>query len=206
MAGTEGGARKPRRGLLSYALWGVALIGVAAVLYVIASASFKPKDATGLHELARGEMAKLVIPPEPQPAPASPFVDADGKTVRIGDFKGQVVVVNLWATWCPPCVKEMPTLAAMSAAYTGKIVVLAVSQDSPDARAAAVKFIAEHPPLKFYQDPASKMAFAFKPGVEGLPTTLIYGPDGVERARLSGGADWNGRDARAVFDALLSGG
>jgi thiol-disulfide isomerase/thioredoxin len=192
--------------LLKYALWGVALIGVAAVLYVIASASFKPKDANSLQSLAHGEMAKLRFPAEPSPPPSTPFTDGAGKSVHIGDFKGQIVVVNLWATWCAPCIKEMPTLAQMAAAYTGKIVVLPISMDSPKDRAQAQQFIAQRPPLAFYQDPKTAIPFAFKPGVEGFPTTIIYGRDGLERARLAGGADWNGPDARAVFDALLSGG
>jgi hypothetical protein len=74
-----------------------------------------------------------------------------------------------------------------------------VLRDREKARA----FIAEHPPLDFYQDPKYALAFALDPPAEGFPTTVIYDAKGHERARLSGGADWSGPDAHAVIDALL---
>ncbi|HEX6867139.1 MAG TPA: redoxin family protein, partial [Caulobacteraceae bacterium] len=93
---------KERPGLLKWALIVAVLIGAAAVLYVIGAASFKPKQAADLTEFRRASLSKLVIPPQPGPAPDVPFLDANGQAVRIADFKGQVVVMNLWATWCPP--------------------------------------------------------------------------------------------------------
>ena len=112
------GAR-PRRGLLNWALWGAALIGVAAVLYIIVQASIKPQQPGGLSSLARGEMGKLVVPAEAAPAPVDTFYDQAGKPLRIADFRGKVLVLNLWATWCAPCVQEMPTLAKLAGAYAG---------------------------------------------------------------------------------------
>ena len=198
-------AAKPRGGVLTWALWGAALLGVAAVVYIMAQASFKPGGSGGLKDVARGEMAKLAIPIEATAAPANTFYAADGKPVRIADFKGKVAVVNLWATWCAPCVLEMPTLARLQAAYAGKPVeVVAVSIDSPGSADKARAFIAKHAPLKFYSDPGMKLPFAFTPPAAGMPTTVIYGPDGVERGRISGEADWSGRDARAVIDRVLA--
>ncbi|MDB5440491.1 MAG: TlpA family protein disulfide reductase [Caulobacteraceae bacterium] len=196
----------PRVGVLKWALWGAAILGVAAVVYIMAQASFKPSQGDGgLKAVAKGEMAKLSLPAEAGPAPATSFHDLDGKPVRVADFKGKVVVLNLWATWCAPCVAEMPTLAKLQAAYVGKPVeVVAVSIDSASALDKAKQFIAQNAPLKFYNDPNMKMPFAMKPQVAGMPTTIIYGPDGIERGRISGGADWAGPDARAVIDHVLA--
>jgi len=202
---SESPAAKPRGGVLKWALWGAALIGVAAVLYIIVQASIKPQQQGDLSGVARGQMKKLAIPAETTSAPANVFYDADGRAIRAGDFKGKVLVLNLWATWCAPCVTEMPTLAKLAANYAGKpVAVVAVSVDTPTDADKAKAFIAQHPPLAFYGDPAMKLPFALKPQASGMPTTIIYGEDGLERARLSGGADWSGADARAVIDQVLA--
>ncbi|MDO8322762.1 MAG: redoxin family protein [Phenylobacterium sp.] len=196
---------KPKSGLLKGALWGVALLGVAAVVYIMAQASINPRQTTSLKSLAKGEMAKLIFPAEAGPAPATSFQDADGKPVRLADFKGKVVVVNLWATWCGPCVIEMPTLAKLAAAYEGQpVAVVVVSVDGERDADKARMFIAKHAPLVFYRDPKLKLPYDFKPAAVGMPTTVIFGKDGVERARLAGGADWAGTDARAVIDKVLA--
>jgi len=196
---------RPGGGILKWALWSVALFGVAAVLYIIAQASFKPQQSGDLSGVARGEMRKLVIPADVTAAPANTFVDAAGQPHRVADFKGKVVVMNLWATWCAPCVAEMPTLAKLAAEYADKpVVVIPVSVDTPAQTDKARLFIGQHAPLAFYSDPEMKLPFALKPAAQGMPTTVIYGADGLERGRVSGGADWSGADARAVIDRLLA--
>ena len=198
-------AANPRAGLLKWALWGVAALGVAAVVYIMVQASTNPEQRSPLKPLARGEMAKLVTPLEATAAPANTFYDAKGQPVRLADFRGKVVVLNLWATWCGPCVVEMPTLAKLQASYAGQPVLVApVSIDRPEDQAKAREFIAKHAPLPYYADPNFKLPFAFKPPATGMPTTVIFGRDGVERARLSGGADWSGPDAKAVIDKVLA--
>jgi thiol-disulfide isomerase/thioredoxin len=197
-------AGKPKGDLLKWALWGVALIGVAAVLYIIVQAMTKPGGKTNLSSLARGEMEKLSVLGS-NPAPITPVLDADGKTVRVADYAGKVVVVNLWATWCAPCKIEMPTLAKLAAAYPdGEVVVMPISIDGDRDEAEARAFIAKHPPLKFYRDPKLAYPYALSPPTSGMPTTVIFGRDGVERARLAGEADWGGEDARRVVDAVLA--
>lgn len=195
---------KPRRGLLHWALWGAALLGVAAVLYIIAQASSKPGQTGGLASLAKGEMAKLVVPEEATAAPSVAFTGPNDQPAKLADFKGKVVVMNVWATWCAPCVIEMPTLAKLQAAYAGKPVeVVAISIDKPADLAKAKAFIGKHAPLKFYNDQTMRLPFALKPVAAGMPTTVIYGPDGMERARVAGDADWSGEDARRVIDRVL---
>lgn len=195
---------KKKPDLLRWAIVCFALIGVAAVLYVIASASFKPKESTDLRDLRRGELAKLEVPAQPRPAPAVGFTDAAGKPLTVADFKGQVVVMNLWATWCGPCKVEMPTLAALQATYqTQPVAVLAVSVDRDEDLNLATDFIARNPPLKLYRDPGYKLAFGLEPKAAGFPTTIVYDRQGRERARLAGDADWNSKEARALVERLL---
>ncbi|HEX4179882.1 MAG TPA: TlpA disulfide reductase family protein [Caulobacteraceae bacterium] len=187
----------------SFALWAGALVAAAVVLYIIV-AVVKPGGGAGLQGLAHGEMAKLSTAQKGAPEPATSFLDPQGREVHLADLKAPVLVVNLWATWCAPCVREMPTLAKLQAAYNGRIVVAPISVDKDELRDRARAFIADHAPLVFYQDPKLALPFALTPPAEGFPTTILYGRDGKERARLSGPADWNGPEARAVIDALLA--
>ena len=189
------------------ALQVLAVIGLGAAIYVIAQACSKPSSQGGdLKSLARGDMAKLTVPAEAGPAPATSFVGPDGQPVRLADFKGKVVVLNLWATWCAPCVIEMPTLARLAESYAGQPVeVVAVSIDKPEATDKAKAFIAGQQHLKFYQDPKMSLPFDIRPPAPGMPTTVIYGKDGVEKARVSGEADWSTKDAKAVIDQILAG-
>lgn len=207
MSEKSGGEAKgePKAIPLKWALRGVAVLGVAGIVYIIAQASINPQRETNLKSLATGEMAKFVTPVEAAPAPVTSFQDPAGAPKRIADFKGKVTVVNLWATWCGPCVIEMPTLAKLAAEYQGKPVeVVAISVDRPDDAGKARAFIAKHAPLAFYHDPKMALPFAFKPTASGMPTTIIYGADGVERGRLAGGADWGGKDAKALIDKVLA--
>jgi thiol-disulfide isomerase/thioredoxin len=182
----------------------LAIVGVAAVLYVIGSSLFKPKGVTDLTDLARGPLQKLVVAKAPVPGPTLGFTDAAGKPVTLADFKGQVVVLNLWATWCGPCKEEMPTLARLQASYaTQPVKVLALSVDRERDFALADRMIGALPPLTLYRDPGYKFAFGMTPRAEGFPTTVFYDRKGNERARLSGGADWASPEAKTLIERLL---
>ncbi|WP_397420614.1 TlpA family protein disulfide reductase [Phenylobacterium sp.] len=199
---------KPRSGVLTGALWGAAIVGVAGVLYIMVQSSTKApsRESTGesASTLQTSFTSKVQLPAEPRPAPDYTFYDSAGKAARIADFKGKVVVMNIWATWCAPCVAEMPTLAKLKAAYAGKEVeVVVVSIDSETSAAKARLFIARHEPLAFYHD--REMKLPFKINAAGAPTTVIYGRDGLEKARVAGEADWSGADARALVDEALAG-
>ncbi|HZZ88145.1 MAG TPA: TlpA disulfide reductase family protein [Caulobacteraceae bacterium] len=176
---------------------------MAAALYVIPGCTAKPGG--DLNGLATGAMRKLVVDAHPAPAPNTPFVDAAGKAHTLAEFRGKAVVLNLWATWCAPCVEEMPTLAKLSATSAGQpVAVIPVSVDRDEDRANAQAFIAKHGPLPFYQDPKYALAFAVKPptGDFTLPMTVLIDARGNIRARLSGGADWSGPDARKLVAAV----
>ena len=192
---------------MRWALLVAVLIGAAAVLYVIGSASFKPKAQADLRDLRTGALEKLVVAASPTPEPEVSFTDDAGKSLTLADFKGQVVVMNLWASWCAPCKEEMPTLAKLQGAYAAQPVkVVTISVDRDEDLNLAQAMIAQNPPLKLYRDPSYSMAFALQPRAQGFPTTVIFDRQGRERARLSGGADWSSPQARTLVERLLRAG
>ena len=184
---------------------GLRLAALAVILYGATGCGVQSGKGADLKSLATGEMAKLEVTKTPAPAPQIKATAPDGSAVTLANFKGQVVVVNLWASWCAPCKKEMPTLAKLQAEYAGKPVkVMAISLDKGEGDLAkASAFLADKPPLQFYHGDYA-MAFNLQPAVPGLPTTIIYDRAGLERARLSGGADWSTPDAKKVIDAVLA--
>ncbi len=198
---------KARAGGKTRLVWaGAGVIAMAALLYAVVVLVIKPGGSgADVKSLAKGEMTKLVFVPTPSSLATIVAQDQAGKPLDLAGLKDQVVVVNLWATWCAPCVKEMPTLAKLQAEYAGKPVkVLAISLDKGDEDIAKARaFMADKPPLTFYHG-AYALAFSITPAAEGLPTTLIYDRAGHEQARLSGGADWSTPDAKAVIDSLIS--
>ncbi len=190
---------------MTWAIWGALAIGAAAILYVIFGSVFKPADSDSLQPFARGTLTKLQVPDQPASYPPTLFVDADGKPMRLSAFRGRAVVLNLWATWCGPCVKEMPTLAQLQRDYAGKpLAVVAVSMDNAAQTDQAKAFIAAHAPLGFYQDAKYGFLSDLKPHLQGFPTTVLFDRQGVERAVLAGDADWSSPQAKAAIDKLLT--
>jgi thiol-disulfide isomerase/thioredoxin len=136
---------------------------------------------------------------ESRPAPAVSFTDADGKPHSFADFADHGLVVNLWATWCPPCVAEMPALDRLAAMLAEeRITVLALSSDRGGrdvVQAFYERLNLRH--LGIWLDPRG--AAARGAGARGLPTTLIIDRHGMERARLAGEAMW---DAPPLVEAV----
>ncbi len=194
-----------RSSLLKWALWCVTGLGVAFLVYIIAQSSINPRQETGLKSLAKGQMAKLTLPADAGAAPATSFVDSNGKPLRLADFKGKVVVLNIWATWCGPCILEMPTLAKLATDYQGQqVAVVAVAMDGERDADKAQAFIAKHPPLAFYRDPKLKLPYDLKPSTSVMPATVIFGKDGFEKGRVLGPTDWSTKDTHAIIDRLLA--
>ena len=187
--------------------------GTVGVLYATGAGPFKASSApaakaevqSGLAKYARGGLTSLKAPVELAPAPDYAFLDRDGKQVRFADFRGKVVVVNLWAMWCAPCRTEMPTLARLAEAYTGRdLVVLPINVDAGDDKLAEVtSFIDVHEPLPLYRDPKFELPFQL-PGKTMMPQTVVLDRQGRIRAHFSGEADWASPEARALVDALLA--
>ena len=195
------------------AVVGVLLIGViggAALLYakpglMDKAATAEPAAKSELARFATGSIARLETPAALEAAPAYVFKTRDGADTRLSDFRGKVVVVNLWAMWCAPCRTEMPTLARLAESYVGKdVVVLPINVDAtPDAIADARSFIDVHEPLPMYSDPKFQLPFEL-PGKGKMPQTVLLDRQGRIRAYFSGEADWASPEAKALIDALLA--
>jgi thiol-disulfide isomerase/thioredoxin len=133
------------------------------------------------------------------------FQDPHGRPARISDFRGRPVLVNLWATWCGPCVVEMPSLDALAARVGDDVRVLALSQDL-DGRQKVTDFFAQRnfARLEPYLDP--NLEFMTSLGIDTLPTTILYDANGVEVWRMTGMADWeSARAARLLTEATGEG-
>lgn len=168
------------------------LIAAAALVGAIASSATR---VMGAQEATKG----FVMHPRPKPVAAISFADAQGQAHSLSDFKGKIVVLNVWATWCVPCRAEMPTLDRLQAALGGAdFVVVPVSIDRGGIDVVS-KFYAgigvKHLPK--YIDTSGQVLRAV--GAIGLPTTLIINRAGDEVGRALGQAEW---DAPEIIERL----
>ncbi|MBL26211.1 MAG: hypothetical protein CMM50_01485 [Rhodospirillaceae bacterium] len=147
------------------------------------------------------ESIDFVPADEPPPVPALTFTDAEGTALSLADFRGRVVLLNLWATWCAPCIEEMPALDALERELGSPgFAVIALSQDQGGMNAVAPfweKAGLEH--LAIYLDKTMTGGRAIQ--ARGLPTTLLIDPEGRELGRIEGPAKW---DQPVVVAALRS--
>lgn len=160
--------------------------------------------ASPLTGLNKGAMAPLVVREEPIDLPDFTFAGPDGAEKSLKDFAGKVVLLNIWATWCVPCRKEMPALDALEAKLGGKdfaVVAVNIDKGGPAKAAGFLKDTgAAHLPL--YTDPDGKLFVTLK--AVGMPTTLIVDRQGREIARLVGPADWASPEAIAAIEAAIA--
>jgi thiol-disulfide isomerase/thioredoxin len=181
-----------------------AVVPAATTAQVQPAASAAPLPAgAGSNPLSQGEMATFVFRKTPEPLPAVTFVDATGAARTEADFKGRVILLNLWATWCAPCLKEMPALDRLQKEFGSdkfEVVALSVDRAGPDA---AKKFLdkIKVQNLKLYADGSAKAAIALK--AVGMPTTLLLNAKGEEIGRLVGPAEWDSSDAKTLIRAAL---
>lgn len=150
-----------------------------------AAAPTAAEGAKGIHRENKGK-----------PAPGTVFKDPDQKPVKLADFAGKPVLVNLWASWCAPCIKELPKLDQL--ARSDDLQVLAISQDSgPSASVKA--FLQAHgiATLKAYQDPSMGISGAL--GAEVLPTSILFDSKGREVWRYVGDFDWTSSEAARLL-------
>lgn len=141
---------------------------------------------------------------EPKPLPEIRFLDMAGAETGLEAFRGRVVVLNLWATWCAPCKEEMPALDRLAAAFAGEpvsVVALSVDRAAPERVQAFLDEVGvEH--LAVYRDPKAAATRALK--VQGLPVTLLVDREGREAGRVLGMARWDGEAAFAAVRSLLA--
>jgi thiol-disulfide isomerase/thioredoxin len=186
-----------------------ALIG-GGLVYVNRDAFFKaatpePAAKSELARFATGSLTRLETLKAAPMAPDYVFKTREGADATFEDFRGKVVVVNLWAMWCAPCRTEMPTLARLDEAYPdSELIVLPINVDAtPDGLADARSFIDVHEPLPLYSDMKFQLPFEL-PGEGKMPQTVLLDRKGRIRASFSGEADWASPEARALVDALLA--
>ena len=135
-----------------------------------------------------------------QAAPAVEFNDPDGGSISLADFKGTPVLMNLWATWCAPCVKELPTLDRLASSFRkdGTLGVIAVSQDmGPHASVEAFLETKGIRDLGAYQD--AKMGLSGALGAQVLPTSILFDAQGKEVWRYVGDLDWTAPEAAKLL-------
>lgn len=173
------------------------LAGTLSSIVVPALADVGPGAAKG--SLVRFELAK-----SPKPLLDFPFLDADDKPHKLSDYGGKVLLVNFWATWCAPCVKEMPSLNRLQSKMDKeKFQVLPLSLDGP-TRAKVAPFYADNKltELGIYFDKGRKAMQALQVSV--LPTTILIDHIGREIGRLEGDADWSTPEAVALMKAAMA--
>jgi thiol-disulfide isomerase/thioredoxin len=194
----------------------IAAVGLAAV-YGIGAFGRNPaaaecrqaaEIAKRVAPLAHGEVAAVTPASKPALLPDLKFHLASGESKNLSDWRGRTVLLNLWATWCVPCRKEMPALDALQAKLGGPAFeVVAVNIDTRDAekpknllRDAGINR------LGYYADPSAKVFQDLKAAGKafGMPTTLLVDPAGCEIASLAGPAEWASDDAIKLVQAALS--
>jgi thiol-disulfide isomerase/thioredoxin len=209
------GAAPRRRKTILIAAAAIAALGIAAV-YGIAGYGGNAGDAAcagalatakRIAPLARGEVAAVNVADTGLHLPALTFKDASGAEKSLADWKGRTVLLNLWATWCVPCRKEMPALAALQEKMGGPgFEVVAVNIDTRDAdkpkawlRQAGVTGLA------YYADASARVFQELKSigKAVGMPTSLLIDGSGCEIAYLAGPAEWSSDDALALVKAAL---
>jgi len=179
-----------------------------AILYAALTLGANPVLAAPLNlsqiaTLRTGDMVRLDIYTEPYEMPTTGFLDVNGKPVSLDAYKGKIVLVNIWATWCPPCLAELPSIDALEAELGGAdfaVVPVAMGRNP----VVAIKKFYQKAGIKnlpILRDPRQK--FARANGILGLPTTIILNTKGEEIARMIGDADWHSKEALTLIKALL---
>src|SRR5205085_4862871 len=161
--------------------------------------------ANRLAPLANGEVAAINIASEPKRLPDLAFTDAGGQPRKLADFRGRTVLLNLWATWCVPCRKEMPALDALQAKLGGEafqVVAVNIDTRNLDKPKAWLKEVGIQR-LGYYADPSAKVFQDLKAVGKalGMPTTLLIDASGCELGVLAGPAEGASDDAGKLVDA-----
>jgi thiol-disulfide isomerase/thioredoxin len=160
-----------------------------------------------LEPLARGEVAGLTMAKTPLKLPDLAFMDAEGQPKKLSDWRGRTVLVNLWATWCVPCRKEMPALDRLQQQRGGeRFDVVAINIDTRDPhKPKAFMEEAKLDSLAYFTDRSARIFQDLKAvgRAIGMPTSVLIDGNGCEIATIAGPAEWDSADALALIDAAL---
>ncbi len=210
-------APQPRRRRVLATAAAAAMLAVLAGVYGIdhlrsnpAAAACAPALATAgrIAPLARGEVAALIVTHTAFRVPDLAFQDAEGRARTLKDWRGRTVLLNLWATWCVPCRKEMPALDALQGDLGGsnfEVVAVNIDTRDPEKPLAFLKEVGvTH--LAYYADPSAKVFQDLKLAGKafGMPTTLIVDRSGCEIGAMAGPAEWASADGVKLVSAALA--
>ncbi len=181
----------------------VLLAVIAAIVLLAAIASSPVKHVIADNPPLTGWMEHNNLHEPPLPVPDTAMQNGAGETVTLKSFRGKVLLVNFWATWCAPCIREMPSLDRLQAALGGsEFAVIAVNSDREGSKVAG-PFLEKLGirNLDLYID--EKMTIARALGVKGLPATFLISADGHVLGRLDGLAEWDSPEAAALVQHYL---
>ena len=176
------------------------VVGVVAVFLVVVQSCSQPK--TGLDLFAKGSLKKLTALENPPAQPNMVFTSPNGTEMRLSDYKGKVILVNIWATWCAPCIAEMPMLNDLQVARGGanfEVVTISLDRTAAEAEAWLRKNKIDNLPI--WHDGTYNVSA--KLVLPGLPTSIFYNKSGREIARIPGEVDWTSEEALALVDYLV---
>lgn len=152
---------------------------------------------------ANATIGKVDISHVGKEAPAIPFEGPNGGPATLAAFRGKPLIVNLWATWCAPCVHEMPTLDALAEREKDRLQLIVVSMDMGGRRDVDPFFAkAKFKALQPYVDKQNVLLEALR--TETLPTTIFYDAKGREQWRVTGAMDWTSERARTLIDGAIN--
>lgn len=180
---------------------GMVCVGLIAIFVVIVQSCSKPE--TGIERFGVESLGKLTSLETPPPQPSLAFVSAQsGETTTLQDYRGKIIVVNAWATWCPPCVAEMPSLNRLQEQRGGEdFQVVTISLDNTKEK--ITEFFTKNDITNLPDLHDGTYEINGKLRLPGLPTTVIYDRQGHEVARLAGEAEWDSPEALALVDYLI---
>ncbi|MDG1995296.1 MAG: TlpA disulfide reductase family protein [Emcibacteraceae bacterium] len=153
--------------------------------------------------LTAGTMKRFEFHEAPKPVTLSKFQDAQENEVSFADFKDKVILVNLWATWCAPCIKEMPDLNELQKSLGGDNFEVVLLSENQDGIESSLKFLADNniSHLSTYLDTNRGVARSLKSNA--LPTSFLINAEGLEVGRLIGPAEWNSGDSKALINYFI---
>ncbi len=173
------------------------LIVLSLLMLAVVSAGCSKKEEAGR---AKGRAVKVV---EGSMAPDFEAKDLAGKEVKLSDLRGKVVLVNFWATWCPPCREEIPSMMMLNQSMAGKpFQMIALSIDEGGKAAIEQFFAKSGQSLPAYLDGEQKVAGRY--GITGVPETFVVDKKGVILKKIVGGMDWSSPEVIGYLNGLVA--
>lgn len=182
----------------------IAVIAIATALYFYQRGNASKNPLAGMLNVAVdiGDQ-RFMRWHTPRDLPAFTFQDEAGKTLSLTDFRGKVVLLNIWATWCPPCREEMPSLDRLNDKRGGEnfeVVALSIDRDTALVKPFYEEFGIQT--LRGYFDPSAQIPNTLR--APGVPTTLLIDQEGREIGRAMGPAAWDSAQVEALIDTALA--